>query len=85
LVRVFFLNAGPNLTSTFHVAGVMFSAVYHGGNPANRLHGTDNLVVGPSTGAVFEFKVSEPGNYRFMDLDRAHEYNGAMGVFRAEP
>jgi nitrite reductase (NO-forming) len=85
LVRVFFVNAGPNLASTFHVAGVMFSTVYHGGNPANLLHGIDNLVVGPSAGAVFEFKVSEPGNYRFMDLDRAHEYNGAMGVFRAEP
>jgi len=85
LVRVFFLNAGPNLTSTFHVAGVVFSVVYHGGNPANVLHGTDHLVIGPSTGAVFEFKVSEPGDYRFMDLNRVHEYNGAMGVFRAEP
>ena len=85
LVRVFFLNAGPNLTATFHVAGVIFSVAYHGGNPANLLRGTDHLVVGPSTGAVFEFTVSEPGDYRFMDLNRAHEYNGAMGVFRAEP
>jgi nitrite reductase (NO-forming) len=85
LVRVFFINAGPNLVSTFHVAGAMFSAVYPGGNPANVLRGTDHLVVGPSTGAVFEFKVSEPGDYRFMDLNRAHEYNGAMGVLRAEP
>ncbi len=85
LVRVFFINAGPNLISTFHIAGVIFSTVYHGGNPANLLQRTDNLVVGPSTGAVFEFKVSEAGDYRFMDLDRVHEYNGAMGVFRAEP
>jgi nitrite reductase (NO-forming) len=85
LVRVFFVNAGPNLTSTFHVAGAIFSTVYPGGNPANPLHSTDNLVVGPSTGAVFEFKVPEPGDYRFMDLDRAHQYNGAMGVFHAEP
>ena len=85
LVRVFFVNAGPNLISTFHVAGVVFSTVYQGGNPANLLHGTDNLVVGPGTGAVFEFTVTEPGSYRFMDLNRAHEYDGAMGVFRAEP
>ena len=47
--------------------------------------GIDNLGVGPSAGAVFEFKVSEPGDYRFMDLNRAHQYNGAMGVFHAEP
>lgn len=85
LVRVFFVNAGPSLTSTFHVAGAIFSSVYFGGNPANQIHGTDNFAVGPSTGAVFEFKVSEPGEYRFMDLNRVHEYNGAMGVFRAEP
>ncbi len=85
LVRVFFVNAGPNLTSTFHVGGAMFSTVYAGGNPANPLHGTENFVVGPGAGAVFEFKVSEPGDYRFMDLNRVHEWNGAMGVFRAEP
>lgn len=85
LVRVFFLNAGPNLISTFHVAGAIFSTVYPGGNPANAVHSVDNLVVGPSAGAVFEFKVSEPGEYRFMDLNRVHQYNGAMGVFRAEP
>lgn len=84
-VRVFFVNAGPNLISTFHVAGVIFSTIYPGGNPANPLHGIDNLVVGPSTGAVFEFKVSEAGDYRFMDLNREHQYRGAMGVFHAEP
>lgn len=84
-VRVFFVNAGPNLISTFHVAGVIFSTIYQGGNPANPLHGIDNLVVGPSSGAVFEFKVSEPGDYRFMDLNREHQYRGAMGVFHAEP
>jgi nitrite reductase (NO-forming) len=85
LVRIFFVNAGPNLTSTFHVAGVIFSTVYQGGNPANPVHGIDSLMVGPGAGAVFEFTVREPGDYRFMDLNRAHQYNGAMGVFRAEP
>jgi|SRR5690242_12577462 len=84
LVRVFFLNAGPNLNSTFHVAGALFSTIYAGGNPANPIHQTDNLVVGPSAGAVFEFTVNKPGEYRFMDLNRVHQYNGAMGVFHAE-
>lgn len=83
LVRVLFANAGPNLTSTFNVAGVIFSTVYQGGTPANPLHWVDSLAVGPGTAAVFEFTVKEPGDYRFMDLDRSHQYNGAMGVFRA--
>jgi len=83
LVRVFFADAGPNLQSTFNVSGVIFSTVYQGGNPANAFHGIDSLAVAPGATAVFEFTVSEPGDYRFMDLDRAHQYNGAMGVFRA--
>lgn len=85
LVRIFFLNAGPNLDSTFHVAGAIFTTVYPGGNPANVMHQVDNLAVGPGAGAVFEFTASKPGEYRFMDLNRIHQYDGAMGVFRAEP
>ena len=85
LVRVFFVNAGPNMTSSFHVAGVLFSAVYRGGNPANAMHGINAFEVAPSDGAVFEFTVNEPGIYNFMDLNRASQYKGAAGIFKAEP
>jgi nitrite reductase (NO-forming) len=85
LVRIFFVNAGPNLTSAFHVAGVLFSTAYKSGNPANALHGINALEVPPSDGAVLEFRVTEPGDYQFMDLNRAHEYEGATGIFRAVP
>jgi nitrite reductase (NO-forming) len=85
LVRVFFVNAGPNMTSSFHVAGVLFSTVYRGGNPANVMHGVNTFEVAPSDGAVFEFTVNEPGIYSFMDLNRASQYKGAAGIFRAEP
>jgi nitrite reductase (NO-forming) len=83
LVRVFFVNAGPNLTSVFHVAGVLFIAVYRSGNPADALRGVNTLEVPPGDGAVFEFKVNQPGDYSFIDLNRAHQYKGAAGVFRA--
>jgi hypothetical protein len=85
LVRVFFVNAGPNLTSAFHVAGVLFSTVYRSGNPADALHGVNTLEVPTGDGAVFEFKVNQPGDYSFIDLNRAHQYKGAAGVFRATP
>lgn len=85
LVRVFFVNAGPNMTSSFHVAGVLFSTVYRGGNPANVMHGVNTFEVAPSDGAVFEFTVNEPGVYDFMDLNRASQYKGAGGIFKAEP
>jgi nitrite reductase (NO-forming) len=85
LVRVFFVNAGPNLTSTFHVNGVIFTTVYRGGNPANAMHGLAGFEVGPGDGAVFEFRVHEPGDYGFIDHALARTVQGAEGVFRASP
>jgi nitrite reductase (NO-forming) len=38
LVRIFFVNAGPNRTSSFHVVGTVFNSVYRSGNPANAFH-----------------------------------------------
>jgi nitrite reductase (NO-forming) len=83
LVRIFFLNAGPNLTSVFHVDGTIFSTVYKSGNPADAFTGVPSFEVGPGNGAVFEFKVSEPGRYQFADQSLAHPYKGAVGVFLA--
>jgi nitrite reductase (NO-forming) len=85
LVRVFFVNAGPNFSSTFHVTGAIFSTVYRGGNPADALHDLANFEVGPGDGAVFEFRVHEPGDYPFIDHALARTTKGAEGVFRATP
>lgn len=85
LVRVFFVNAGPSLSSAFYVTGALFETAYRSGNPANALHGLNTLAVPPSDGAVFEFRVTQPGSYQFMDQNRAHQYMGANGVFRAIP
>ncbi len=84
LVRIFFLNAGPNLTSVFHVNGAIFSTVYKSGNPANPFTGVPSFEIGPGNGGVFEFKVSEPGRYQFSDQSLAHPYKGAVGVFLAQ-
>jgi nitrite reductase (NO-forming) len=85
LVRVFFVNAGPNLSSTFHVTGAIFSTVYRGGNPADAMHDLASFEVGPGDGAVFEFRVREPGDYAFINHALARTTKGAEGVFRATP
>jgi nitrite reductase (NO-forming) len=85
LVRVFFVNAGPNRTSTFHLIGSMFSKVYRSGNPANPMYALQSFEVGPGDGAMFEFRVHEAGNYPFVDHAIARAYKGAIGVFHAEP
>ena len=83
LVRIFFINIGPNLFSDFHVVGALFSTVYRSGNPADSLHDIQTFEVGPGDGAVFEFRVYHSGTYMFMDHAMAHAYKGAMGLFRA--
>jgi nitrite reductase (NO-forming) len=85
LIRVFFINIGPNLFSDFHVVGAIFSTVYRSGNPADAVHDIQTLEVGPGDGAVFEFRVHHPGSYTFMDHAMGHAYKGAMGIFRATP
>jgi nitrite reductase (NO-forming) len=85
LVRIFFLNAGPNLSSTFDVEGAIFKNVYAGGNPANAMHGLDRYTVGPGASAIFEFQIDEPGNYPFTDSSRAGAYKGALGIFSVKP
>lgn len=63
---------------------MIFATVYAGGNPANAVHQVPSVELGPGQGAVLEFKVNEPGDYRFYDETGAHSYKGALGVFRAD-
>jgi hypothetical protein len=49
LARIFFVNAGPNRTSSFHVVGTVFSSVYRSGNPANLFPGCRVLKWGRAT------------------------------------
>jgi nitrite reductase (NO-forming) len=83
LVRVFFVNIGPNLFSNFHVVGAIFSTVYRSGNPAEALHDIQSFEVGPGDAAILEFRVYHPGTYMFMDHAMGHAYKGAMGILRA--
>jgi nitrite reductase (NO-forming) len=85
LVRLFFLNVGPNQSSTFDVEGAIFKNVYAGGNPANVFHGLESFFVGPGSGAVFEFQIDEAGNYPFADQNLADAYKGALGIFSVAP
>jgi len=78
-VRIFFGNAGPNLTSSFHVIGEIFDKVYlEGGQMINRDVQT-TLV--PAGGAVItEFTCKVPGYYTLVDHSIFRAFNkGAIG------
>lgn len=82
-VRVFVVNAGPDVWSSFHVVGTIFDAVYVNGNPANKLIGMQSVTIGPGDGAVVEFTLDEPGEYPFVNHAFGLAARGAVGIFQA--
>ncbi|MGH7737736.1 MAG: multicopper oxidase domain-containing protein [Candidatus Tyrphobacter sp.] len=80
LVRIYFVDAGPDLWSSFHVVGTIFDKVYPDGDAAHALSDVSTYTVGPGAGAIFDLLIPEPGKYAFVDHDMAHLMIGAMGV-----
>ncbi|MDR3626750.1 MAG: c-type cytochrome, partial [Ignavibacteriaceae bacterium] len=79
-VRLFVGNIGPNLTSSFHIIGVVFDKVYlfGGTNVTQQNVQTVNIPAGGS--AVVEFKVKVPGTYAIVDHSIFRAFNkGAVG------
>jgi nitrite reductase (NO-forming) len=79
-VRLYLVNAGPNVWSSFHVIGAIFDKVYPDADPAHALSGVSSYTVGPGDGAVFDLVIDEPGKYPFVDHDMAHAMIGAQGI-----
>jgi nitrite reductase (NO-forming) len=86
-VRVFVLNAGPSIDSSFHVVGTIFSSVTKEGVhlvPGNDgSWGSQAVDLSPAQGAIVEFEMPEDGMYPMV----THAFNfvgrGALGLFQA--
>ena len=86
-VRVFVLNVGPSVDSSFHVVGTIFDRVIKEGmeltsdNPAG--WGAQVVDLSPAQGAVVEMEFKEDGLYPIV----THAFNfvgrGALGLFQA--
>ena len=85
-VRIFFMNAGPNRNSDFHVVGAIFDTVYPDGEPGHALHGIQTQMVPVGGGAVFETTFahgqSGEGHYAFVTHSFADATRGAVGVIQ---
>ncbi len=79
-VRIYLVDAGPNLWTSFHVIGAVFDKVYPGGDPAQALSDVSAYTVGPGQGAIFDLVMADVGKYSFVDHDFAHLMIGAHGV-----
>jgi nitrite reductase (NO-forming) len=83
-VRIFVVNAGPNVWSSFHVVGTIFDRVCPNANPQNQLFGMQSVTIGPGDGACVEFTLDEPGTYPAVNHAFGHAAHGAVALLVAE-
>jgi nitrite reductase (NO-forming) len=86
-VRIFLLNAGPSVDSSFHIVGTIFNSVIKEGvvlaadNPGH--FGSQAVDLSPAQGAIIEFTTAEDGMYPIV----THAFNfvgrGALGLVQA--
>jgi nitrite reductase (NO-forming) len=83
-VRFYVVDAGPSLTTAFHVVGTIFDTVYPNGdmNPEHAQNGVQTVDVPAGGGAVFEVKIDEPGLYPFVSHAFAHVDLGQVGLLK---
>ncbi|MGZ4124659.1 MAG: cupredoxin domain-containing protein [Actinomycetota bacterium] len=83
--RLWVVNAGPTLTSAFHIIGTMMDVTYVDGNPANPLYGLQTWNIAPGGGAMFEVQIPEAGLYPFVTHAFAYTGLGAVGLIKVDP
>jgi nitrite reductase (NO-forming) len=80
-VRLFVGNAGPNLTSSFHVIGEIFDNVYTEGGTLASQHNVQTTLVPAGGSAIVEFGVEKPGDLILVDHSIFRAFNkGALGM-----
>ncbi|MGE5223643.1 MAG: multicopper oxidase domain-containing protein [Omnitrophica WOR_2 bacterium] len=84
-VRLYVVDAGPNLPSAFHVIGGIFTAVYPDGDASHAQSGVSTYEIAPGQGVVFDIKLTQPGKYPFVDHSMRSMQIGAMGMFEVSP
>jgi nitrite reductase (NO-forming) len=86
-VRLFVLDAGPSIDSSFHVVGTIFDDVIKEGvhlvNGNEGSWGSQAVDLAPAQGAIIELRTAEDGLYPFV----THAFNfpgrGAVGLIQA--
>jgi nitrite reductase (NO-forming) len=86
-VRIWVLDAGPNLATSFHVVGGQFDTVFSEGDyllkngGSTGTGGSQTLALEPAQGGFVELTFPEAGNYPFITHIMSDAERGASGVF----
>lgn len=80
-IRLFVGNAGPNLTSSFHVIGEVFENVYGEGGTSMIEHNVQTTLIPAGGSAMVEFVAEKPGDFILVDHAIFRAFNkGALGI-----
>ncbi len=82
-IRIYLVDAGPSLYSSFHVVGTIFDQYQPDGNPEDPMYNVSTQVLGPGGAGVFEFTLPEPGSYPFVTHSMLDMDKGAVGFLEA--
>lgn len=84
-IRMFYINAGPNLVASWHVIGEIFDRVYPEGSLVTPpLQNLQTTVVPAGGSSMAEFKVEVPGTYINVDHSLFRIAKGAVGLIKVE-
>jgi nitrite reductase (NO-forming) len=83
-VRIFIGDAGPNLTSSFHIIGEVFDNVYvEGGTVAQ--HNVQTTLIPAGGSSIVEFGVENPGDLILVDHSIFRAFNkGTLGMLKVD-
>ncbi|TFC32379.1 copper oxidase [Cryobacterium sp. MDB1-18-2] len=90
-VRVWVLDAGPNVGSAFHIVGGQFHTVYREGDyplkdgGSTGTGGSQVLDLAAAQGGFVELSFSEAGHYPFVSHVMSDAEKGARGIFEVLP
>lgn len=80
-VRLYVVNGGPNLISSFHVIGEIFDQAWdYGSFESPALKGIQTILVPPGGATVVDFKLDYPGDYKLVDHAIMRVSKGAVGT-----
>jgi nitrite reductase (NO-forming) len=83
-IRLFVGDAGPNLTSSFHVIGEIFDNVYSEGGTVPQ-HNVQTTMIPSGGSSIVEFGVESPGDLILVDHSIFRAFNqGTLGMIKVE-
>lgn len=84
-VRIYYLNVGPNMVSTFHIVGILWDFAYWQGNPDVVFKNGQSVIAGPSDSWIVDFRVPpDEGAYLMLSHAVGSTDRGAIGILKCD-